>query len=545
MEIEVAKKSENLFFRRFKERLIPKLIYKRVIEEEFGKAPDKDKNYKHIRSFYDTQKKDEYTVDDQSWNDFDMDLVLGNIDKAYSSLGEGVLYSMLRNPIMDKGKLKEREKLINFFISNKKVRTDIQYRFLMLGRDKKNTFLDMMTSEVVKSRLKYFLYTFLGKILPIVLFLLAMYNERFAPLLIGWMMINLCIYEREKFKISSNGIYYLREMIDTSKKLAKIKENNLSKYAKKLQVINKDLKSIDNKTKVIKFINMWGRTFEFLAIPFLLEETTYYKIAPKLNRDKEKILKLYEALGELEALISVASYKLSLNNNYTTPIFCEDVILDIEEGYHPLLKNSVKNSINIKDKGVILTGTNMSGKSTFLRMLGINIILAQSFYFVLAKKYRAPFLNVVSSIAPKDDLESGNSFYLAEAKSVLRVINSLDKKIPVFCPIDEIFRGTNPVERIASSGEILKYINGRNSISIVSTHDRELIDILKKDFEFYYFSESVKNNSLSFDYKIRKGVSHTRNAIKLLEVIGYDLDIIEKSYAKARELDEKIGLKNI
>ena len=445
LEIGGIKKNENLFFRRFKEWLIPKLIYKRVIQEEFRKISDKNEDYKYIRNFYDVRKKDDYTVDDQSWNDFNMDLVLRNIDKAYSSLGESVLYSMLRNPIMDEDNLKEREKLINFFITNKKVRTDIQYRFLMLGRDKKNTFLDMMTLGFVKGKFKYFLYTFLGKMLPITLFLLIVYNEKFAPSLICWMMMNLCIYEREKYKINSNGVNYLREIIDTSKKIAKIKEKDLEKYTKKLQDINKGLKSIDNKTKVIKFINMWGRTFEFLSIPFLLEETTYYKIVPKLNKDKEKILKLYKTLGEIEALISVASYKISLNNNYTIPLFCEDVTLDINDGYHPLLKNGVKNSINIKDKGIILTGTNMSGKSTFLRMIGINIILAQSFYFVLAKRYTAPFLNVVSSIAPKDDLESGDSFYLAEAKSVLRVINSLDKKIPVFCPIDEIFRGTNPV----------------------------------------------------------------------------------------------------
>ena len=108
----------------------------------------------------------------------------------------------------------------------------------------------------------------------------------------------------------------------------------------------------------------------------------------------------------------------------------------------------------------------------------------------------------------------------------------------MFCPIDEIFRGTNPIERIAASAEILKYINERNSISIVSTHDRELIDILRDDYNFYYFSESVNNNGLSFDYKLKEGMSTTRNAIKLLEFIGYDKDIVEKAYIRARNIDK-------
>lgn len=460
-------------------------------------------------------------------------------------MGQSVLYSILRNPIFDENKLRSRDKTIKFFKNNEKVRTNIQYRFLMLGRDKKNSFLEMLNSKLLENKFKYCFYTFMGKALPIILLLLTIYNKSFGPSLMFLMMANLYIYEMEKYKINSNGISYLRDILDTSKKISHIKEKRLETYTEKLKETNKRLRGIDNKTKVIKFINMWGRTFEFLSIPFLLEETMYYKVAPLLRESKEDILSLYETLGEIEALIAISSFKISLKESYTTPTFTEDLFLEITEGSHILLKNGVSNSINIDNKGIILTGTNMSGKSTFLRMVGINIILAQSLYFVLAKEYKAPFLNVVSSIAPNDDLESGKSFYLAEAKSLLRVINALDKTIPVFCPIDEIFRGTNPVERIAASGEILRYINKKNSISIVSTHDRELVEILKENFEFYHFSESVKDNKLSFDYKIKRGVSHTRNAIKLLEVIGYNKEIVENSYIKARELDEKIGIINI
>ncbi len=196
------------------------------------------------------------------------------------------------------------------------------------------------------------------------------------------------------------------------------------------------------------------------------------------------------------------------------------------------------NTISIKDKGVALTGTNMSGKSTFLRMLGINIILSQTFYFALAKKYKASFFNIVSSISPNDDLLKGKSYYMAEAEGILRIVNALKKELPVFCPIDEIFRGTNPIERIAMSVEILTYINNEKTISIVATHDRELVDILKDSYEFYYFSEDVNSQSgLSFDYKLKSGVLQTRNAIKLLDYIGYPKEITEKAYKRAETIE--------
>lgn len=163
--------------------------------------------------------------------------------------------------------------------------------------------------------------------------------------------------------------------------------------------------------------------------------------------------------------------------------------------------------------------------------------MAQVFNFAFAKEYKACFFNIVSSISLKDDVYSGKSYYLAEAESLLRVIKALDKDIPVFTLIDEIFRGTNPIERISSSAEILSYINKRNALVIVATHDRELTDMLKEEYDFYFFGEKVDDsNGLKFDYKIKRGVSKSRNAIKLLDYIGYPKEIIDKSYKRCEEI---------
>ena len=282
-----------------------------------------------------------------------------------------------------------------------------------------------------------------------------------------------------------------------------------------------------------------GRIFEFISVIFLLEESAYYSISAKIKEEKKVLMDLYYIVGELEALISIAGYEHNLKQEYVEPKFIKKITLNIKEGIHPLIEDAVANSINIQNGGIVLTGTNMAGKSTFLRMLGVNIILAQTFNFVLAKEYEAPFFNIVTSISPNDDLTKGKSFYMAEVESILRIIKALEKDVPVFCPIDEIFRGTNPIEKISMSAEILTYINNGKSVSIVATHDRELVDILKENYGFYYFSEKVDTKKgLSFDYKIKKGISQTRNAIRLLEYMHYPKVITRGAYKRAETIEK-------
>lgn len=530
---------EDLFLRQLKELIVPKLKALRLIRDEYGKELDKGRSSKYTRKFFDMSEKAEYTLDDQSWSDLDMDHVIMKVDRTYSSVGEAALYGMLRNPLLDEKKLIERSKIIEFFKFNEKVRTKIQHIYFKLGRDRKNTFLDMIENDLIINKSKYYIYTFLGKVLPVLIILGAIFiDTRLMMVLLGLTCVNMLINNSEKNNVKSHGILYLRDMINSAKKLSNFNNEEISCYTDKIKAILKEIRAIDVSTKLISFANMWGGLFEAISVIFLLEETAYYKVSSLLKEKKETLMELYGTLGEVEALISIASYQSGLNGQYSTPKFKKDLTLNIVDGMHPLLECGVANSIHMKKKGMVLTGTNMSGKSTFLRMIGINMLFAETFNFVLAKEYEASFFNIVSSISPNDDVTKGKSFYMAEAESILRIINALKKDVPVFCPIDEIFRGTNPVERISASAEILTHINKGKSISIVATHDRELVDILKKNYEFYYFSEKVdKKEGLAFDYKLKEGVSKTRNAIKLLDYIGYPKEITDKAFKRAGTIE--------
>ncbi|MDD6793826.1 MAG: DNA mismatch repair protein MutS [Clostridiaceae bacterium] len=512
--------------------------FKEYISTCLNENKERVRSFNDIRPLFDASEKTDTTIDDLTWDDLDMDKVYRKLDRTFSSPGEASLYCLLRNPLMNKEKLLKRDKTIEFLKNDSKLSGILRNIFFNLNIDSENRLLKMLANDIVVSKLKFFIYFILGYIIPPALIILAIVlkEPRFMIALLVSVLVNVQIADYESKYVKSRGLIYLRNLISSAKKICNLKNENLSAYTGEIQSILKELKSIDRSTAILKLINSFGGLLEMLAIPFLIEQTTYYKISGKLQDKTHEILKLYYIVGELDALLSIASYKTT-TEGLSSPTFTDSVMVNIEDGIHPLLKNPVANSISITNKGIVLTGTNMSGKSTFIRMLSINILLAQCFNFVLAKKYVGTFFNIVSSISPKDDVDAGKSYYLAEAEGILRILKALDKNIPVFCPIDEIFRGTNPVERISSSAEILKYINNKNAICIVATHDRELSEMLAENYDFYHFSENVNENTgLSFDYKLKPGIIDTSNAIKILEYIGYPKEITQGAYKRAKAL---------
>lgn len=514
-------------------------VSENFIKKDLNSIKDRKRSVSKIKTLFDLRGENEFTLDDQTWNDLILDEVFYDLDRTYSAEGEAALYTMLRNPIMNEEEIKERGRLIGTFKSNGNLTIDIRKIFYERIFDKKNRLIDMMSGLRAMSKSKFILYSFLG-ILPILLVLavILLQEPQLMMLVMIDIFLQIYIHNKEHENINAIGLIYLRDLISCAKKISKIKNEEIESYTTQIKELLKKIASIDKSTYLLKAVNSFDGLFEMFSIPFLIEEITYYKVNEKLLANKEAILELYYLVGELDALISIAIYQNSNQAKCVTPKFIKETRLKIGDGIHPLLKKPVANSIDISRKGIVLTGTNMSGKSTFLRMISTNILLAQTFNFVLAKEYEGCILNIVSSISPKDDIINGKSYYLAEAESILRIIKASEKEVPVFCPIDEIFRGTNPLERISSSAEILSYINKGKAICIVATHDRELSEMLKDNYDFYYFSEEVDdNNGLKFDYKLKKGISKTRNAIRLLEYVGYPKEIINNSYKRIEVME--------
>lgn len=183
---------------------------------------------------------------------------------------------------------------------------------------------------------------------------------------------------------------------------------------------------------------------------------------------------------------------------------------------------------------MLLTGSNASGKSTFLKTVAINALLSQTCGMALAKEYSSCFFRIYSSMALKDNIQGSESYFIVEIKSLKRILDAVNQdKTPVLCFVDEVLRGTNTVERIAASSRILQSFADSGVMCFAATHDIELTTILKDCYSNYHFQEEVTEDEVKFDYKLYAGPATTRNAIKLLNVIGYDKNIIKGAEQRA------------
>ncbi|MDE6675096.1 MAG: hypothetical protein K2K19_09850, partial [Acetatifactor sp.] len=209
-------------------------------------------------------------------------------------------------------------------------------------------------------------------------------------------------------------------------------------------------------------------------------------------------------------------------------------VLSAEQLYHPLIDNPVKNSITAP-RGVLLTGSNASGKSTFLKTVALGALMAQTLNMVPADAYSAPRFRIYSSMSLRDDLESGESYYIVEIKSLKRILDAMkeDSDCPVLCFVDEVLRGTNTVERIAAATQILLSLTGENILCFAATHDIELTELLSGQYDNYHFEEEIRDGDILFNYTLREGRASSRNAIRLLEIMGYEQSIIQRAQEQA------------
>ena len=150
---------------------------------------------------------------------------------------------------------------------------------------------------------------------------------------------------------------------------------------------------------------------------------------------------------------------------------------------------------------------------------------------------RMPHVQVLTSMAVRDDLMAGESYFIREIRYLKRILDHLNDRKVTLCVIDEILRGTNTGERIRASHAILEYLAGKNCIPLIASHDKELTVLLDRLYDNYHFSEEMGEGDISFSYKIMKGPATSQNAVKLLKIAGFPEEILEK----CEETDENTG----
>ena len=403
-------------------------------------------------------------------------------------------------------------------LGNKEETLDIEAS--LLGINNNASKLDYeellsITKNKIKMNILYFipLLSFIGLFVYIALIFILNLNPFFLFIFLGTNFISTRLLSRINiFKIkASSYINLIDNYILVSKTFMNINYDNqlLNDYKNK---ISENITSLEKLKNVLDTLS-YRSNLLFLIIANSLFISDFFTVLLFNHRVKNNIniKEAFDIITKLEAMISLSNVRID-NEISCMPVKSDN--FKFEGLYHPLIKNPVSNSLNIKE-GIILTGSNMSGKTTFLRTIGIALILYKASGVVPAEYFEAPELDIYTSLRANDMLEEGVSTFYAEILR-MKLINEAIKKGPCMILIDEIFKGTNMKDRLEASFKIIEKLVSSNQYFIISTHDIELTNA--KNIINYHFSDYFKDDKIYFDYKIKEGVSTKTNALELLKM---------------------------
>ena len=517
-----------------------KKAYREKLRTSYGNFPDREYSNEELESipqmFY--HIVDEYYVDDITWNDLSMDQIYSLINHTQSSSGAEYLYYMLRKPKLNEEEFENLESDIEYLSENEELRLDLQMLLHEIGRTGKYSlydYIDFLENLGVRKNTKH-IFCVIALIISIALINVNSVVGAVAVIVV--MCYNVVQYLSEKKEILPyiTTISYIMRLTSAIDGILSHDLHGMNKYKSNLAGKSKRFAGFNRNSNRVIGLNAMADNPIALVIEYIKMVThfdlmMFNKSINFVQENKEDILGLVKDIGYIDAVISIGAFRASLPY-YAVPELTEglEVEISIEEGYHPAITEPVANSI-CQHRGMLVTGSNASGKSTFLKMAAINSLLAQTINTCAAKSYKGGYYMLYSSMSLRDNLESGESYYMVEIKALKRIIDVASEitKNPLLCFVDEVLRGTNTVERIAASTQIMKSLARNGVYCFAATHDIELTHLLEEEYDNYHFEEEVKNGDVLFSYRLLNGRAHTRNAIRLLEMIGFTEDIIKNA----------------
>ncbi len=503
----------------------------RLPEEEYSEAKFHSLQYYYNKKY--KEKKLGFLLDDITWNDLNLNELFFMLNATGSAMGEEVLWALLHDLVLTEEPLKEREKLISFFRNHEDARIKLQTDFALIGKNKKVSVYEYMDRiESVRQESNMIHYFGVGGIAVSLVLLLFGIGEA-GILLLGFLVFNLVTYYKRKGEIELyySVISYLIRMLAHAEAVAKEDIPELTTYFTELKQQTAELKTFRKGAPAMASQNPTGDmlafVLDYIRIIFHTDLIRFNKMLKQYFAQKDTIVKVFETIGLLDAMCAAASFRTWLSG-YCLPEFTKNKQYTAVELCHPFLENPVPATIQT-EKSVLITGSNASGKSTFIKSAAIAAVLAQTIHTVCAKSYQAAFFKVFTSMALTDNLFGNESYYIVEIKSLKRILDATEGDVPVLCFVDEVLRGTNTVERIAASSRILHTIANANALMFAATHDIELTYMLEDSFSNYHFEEQMLEDNILFDYQLKSGRATSQNAIALLGMLGYPEEIIQKA----------------
>lgn len=513
--------------------------------QSYGQASDRTYRageLEHIAMYY-RRHAEEHQIDDITWNDLNMDSIYRKINTSCSAAGDEYLYYRLRTPIYDVDEMERAESCIRFFAGHEKERREVQRLLADLGRTGRYSiyeYLDNLDMLGERGNGKYLLSDLL---LAVCVGLMFVSLPAGMIALLGMLCHNIVGYYREYRQIEPyvTSFRYINRLLAGARQLGRHKIEGIEEEQERLTACYQDMRGFIRNSCLIVFTekgngNPLGILADYLRMIFYPDLIQFNRALRSVRGHAAQIDELVTVIGRIETAIAAASFRESLHGAWCVPKlrFEQGAArrLRIENLYHPLLEHPVKNSVTA-DGGALITGSNASGKSTFLRSVAVNAVLAQTIHTCPADRYEAPVFYLYSSMSLTDDLTGGQSYYMTEIRSVKRILDEVRRAKTenrlVICFVDEVLRGTNTVERIAASTQILRMLAAENAMCFAATHDVELTRLLADEYDNLHFEERIEGEDVSFSYKLADGPATTRNAIALLRALGYDERIVSEA----------------
>lgn len=485
-----------------------------------------ERDFDDIGIYYELTKEPD-DLDDVTWNDLEMDRIFERVNASKSYVGEQVLYRRLHRRESPE-KLRRMEQHISFLREHEKERRQIEKGLAGIGKRQTDYNLPAFLFSSEDFQLKRIWPVRLLQILLAGSFISGVFFDCAPALvvLVAVALINLVIFMLYKTRYEA----WLYSLMST-KQIVMFGKNMMSDEllcrelgAGKLERAVKELDGLIHMVGLFQFKKSGMWTGELMALLqdylwgiTLWDMTAFQKITKIISGKLDLVLELYEYAGLLDMELSVLQFRESL------PVWCEPSFdgkkkPEMTGMYHPLVEDPVENDL-ILSENVILTGSNASGKSTFLKAAAVNMILAQSIHTCAASRAKLPCMKVMTSMTVRDDVTAGESYYITELKYLKRILDEVNTNGNVFCIVDEILRGTNTKERLQAAEMVLRFLNMKNCIVIAATHDLELAKTMQDSFRCMFFSNYVENGQIVFDYRLRDGFSETTNAILLLKTM--------------------------
>lgn len=460
-------------------------------------------------------------VDDQTWYDLALHKVFDQLNYTQSSIGAEALYQKMRLlRFQPDDSLRELEE---FFERQPDLRLRVQVIMNQLGKKNHN----MARSIVANPGRHYsylYLYIFLACLPVLALFFLPFYRIPALTVLFASMCFNIIFsIVRNGFnKIRLDQVSYLVRLFASAEKLSRLAlpDQEALKQAtqpfKKAGVISGVLQTPTGSSEmeiILIYLNL------LFLIPQIAQVYIYNQVKSYQKEAQETI----NLLGEMEVAISLLRHKRDFEL-ICQPHFSKEGGIRGKSLYHPLIANPVVNDVSF-EKNMVISGDNASGKSTYLKMVAINCILAQGLGFAYGESFELPYGHVMTSMDVSDDIEVGDSYFITESKTILRMIENLKKPGFHYFFIDELFKGTNTIERIGAGLGIVRWLSGRNCLYMISSHDIELVVASGAVNDNYHFDSRYVDGKIVFDYHIKQGAAVTKNAVNTLKSLHFPSEI--------------------